>query len=118
MQAADRSPDHARISCAALDLTFASPTRGRQVANVKSAPLSSDERESQEAGAEQGDPTSSQGKEPIGNEISISHDTPSASDALSTDWYATPNETMLPVEHSHNLSVLVPGPVPWYGSSA
>jgi hypothetical protein len=41
----------------------------------------SDEGESQKAGAEQGDPTGSQGKEAVGNEISISHDTPSDSDA-------------------------------------
>jgi hypothetical protein len=38
---------------------------------------SSDEGESQKAGAEQGDATCSQGKEAVGNEISISHDTPS-----------------------------------------
>jgi hypothetical protein len=37
----------------------------------------SDESESQKAGAEQGDPTGSQGQEAVGNEISISHDTPS-----------------------------------------
>jgi hypothetical protein len=37
----------------------------------------SDEGESQQAGAEQGHPTGSQGKEAVGNEISISHDTPS-----------------------------------------
>ena len=36
-----------------------------------------DEGESQKAGAEQGDPTGSQGKEAVGNKISISHDTPS-----------------------------------------
>ena len=42
----------------------------------------SDEGESQKAGAEQGDPTGRQGKEPIGNEISISHNTPSDSDAV------------------------------------
>jgi hypothetical protein len=40
-------------------------------------PRASDEGESQKAGAEQGDPTGSQGKEAVGNEISISHDTPS-----------------------------------------
>ena len=37
----------------------------------------SDESKSQKAGAEQGDPTGSQGQEAVGNEISISHDTPS-----------------------------------------
>jgi hypothetical protein len=37
----------------------------------------SDEGESQKAGAEQGDPTGSQGKEAVRNKISISHDTPS-----------------------------------------
>jgi hypothetical protein len=37
----------------------------------------SDEGESQQAGAEQGHPACSQGKEAVGNEISISHDTPS-----------------------------------------
>ena len=37
----------------------------------------SDEGESQKAGAEQGHPTGRQGKEAVGNEISISHDTPS-----------------------------------------
>ena len=42
----------------------------------------SDEGESQKAGTEQGDPTGSQGKEAVGNEISISHDTPSDSDAV------------------------------------
>src|ERR1700742_3225424 len=41
----------------------------------------SDEGKSQEAGAEQGDTTGRQGKESVGNEISISHDTPSDSDA-------------------------------------
>ena len=40
-----------------------------------------DEGESQKAGAKQGDPTCSQGKEAIGNKISISHDTFSDSDA-------------------------------------
>jgi hypothetical protein len=43
---------------------------------------SSDEGESQKAGAEQGNPTGSQGKEAVGNEISISHDTPSDSHTL------------------------------------
>lgn len=37
----------------------------------------SDEGESQKAGAEQGHPARSQGKKAVGNEISISHDTPS-----------------------------------------
>jgi hypothetical protein len=37
----------------------------------------SDEGKRQKAGAEQGNPTGSQGKEAVGNEISISHDTPS-----------------------------------------
>jgi hypothetical protein len=41
----------------------------------------SDESESQKAGAEQGHPARSQGKEAVGNEISISHDTPSDSNA-------------------------------------
>lgn len=41
----------------------------------------SDEGKSQEAGAEQGDAAGRQGKESVGNEISISHDTPSDSDA-------------------------------------
>jgi hypothetical protein len=45
-------------------------------------PVSSDEGESQKAGAEQGDPTRSQGKEAVRNEISISHDTPSDSNAV------------------------------------
>jgi hypothetical protein len=45
---------------------------------------SSDEGESQKAGAEQGDPTCSQGKEAVGNKISISHDT-------SSDFDARPN---------------------------
>ena len=43
--------------------------------------INSDESKSQKAGTEQGDPTGSQGKEAVGNEISISHDTPSDSDA-------------------------------------
>ena len=43
--------------------------------------VNSDESESQKAGAEQGHPTGSQGKEAVGNKISISHDTPSDSNA-------------------------------------
>ena len=46
-------------------------------AGPTSAGASSDEGESQKAGAEQGDPTGSQGKEAVRNKISISHDTPS-----------------------------------------
>jgi hypothetical protein len=42
-------------------------------------PEGSDESESQQAGAEQGHPARSQGKEAVRNEISISHDTPSDS---------------------------------------
>jgi len=41
----------------------------------------SNEGEGQKAGAEQGDPTGSQGKEAVGHKISISHDTPSDSHA-------------------------------------
>jgi hypothetical protein len=44
-------------------------------------PSNSDESESQQAGAEQGDATCGQGKKAVGNEISISHDTTSDSDA-------------------------------------
>lgn len=61
-------------------------------------PSNSDESESQQAGAEQGDATCSQGKKAVGNEISVSHDTTSDSDArpnlLKFSERATSNEAI------------------------
>jgi hypothetical protein len=80
------------------------PSAGRSEARKPGAgPASvgcSDEGESQKAGAEQGDPTGRQGKEAVGNEISISHDTPSDSHArpnlLKLSERATLNEAITP----------------------
>ena len=80
--------------------------------------LSSDERESQEAGAEQGDPSGSQRKKPIGNEISISHDTPSDSDALKCRLVRNAQRDDASGRALPQSVGLVPGPIPWYGSSA